>query len=53
MAAGAVLVAALALAVEALLGALQRLIVSPGLRTAQPRRRAPRQAPVVAGGIAS
>jgi len=53
MAAGAVLVAALALIVEALLGALQRLLVSPGLRTAQASRRAPRQAPVVAGGIAS
>jgi osmoprotectant transport system permease protein len=53
MAAGAVLVAALALIVEAVLGALQRVIVSPGLRTAQTRRRAPRQAPVVAGGIAS
>ena len=53
MAAGAVLVAALALVVEGLLGALQRLIVSPGLRTAQARRRAPRQAPVVAGGIAT
>jgi osmoprotectant transport system permease protein len=53
MAAGAVLVAALALLVEGLLGGLQRLIVSPGLRTAQARRRAPRQAPVVAGGIAS
>jgi osmoprotectant transport system permease protein len=45
-------VAALALIVEAVLGVLQRLIVSPGLRTAQARRRAPRQAPVVAGGIA-
>jgi osmoprotectant transport system permease protein len=53
MAAGAVLVAALALLVEGLLGGLQRLIVSPGLRTAQARRRAPRPAPVVAGGIAS
>jgi osmoprotectant transport system permease protein len=53
MAAGAVLVAVLALVVEGLLGALQRLIVSPGLRTAPARRRAPRQAPVVAGGIAS
>jgi osmoprotectant transport system permease protein len=53
MAAGAVLVAALALVVEGLLGALQRLIVSPGLRAAPARRRAPRQAPVVAGGIAS
>jgi osmoprotectant transport system permease protein len=53
MAAGAVLVAALALLVEGILGGLQRLIVSPGLRTAQARRRAPRPAPVVAGGIAS
>jgi osmoprotectant transport system permease protein len=53
MAAGAVLVAALALVVEGLLGTLQRLIVSPGLRTAPARGRAPRQAPVVAGGIAS
>jgi osmoprotectant transport system permease protein len=53
MAAGAVLVAVLALAVEGLLGGVSRLIVSPGLRTAQVRRRAPRQAPVFAGGTAS
>lgn len=53
MAAGAVLVAALALVVEGLLAGLQRLIVSPGLRTAQAARRAPRQAPVLAGGTAS
>jgi len=53
MAAGAVLVAALALVVEGLLGGLQRLIVSPGLRRAQARLRAPRQAPVFAGGTAS
>ena len=53
MAAGAVLVAALALLVEGLLGGLQRLIVSPGLRLAQARRRVPRQALVFAGGTAS
>jgi osmoprotectant transport system permease protein len=53
MAAGAVLVAGLALVVEGLLGGLQRLIVSPGLRPAQARRRAPRTAPVFAGGTAS
>jgi osmoprotectant transport system permease protein len=53
MAAGAVLVAALALVVEGLLSGLQRLIVSPGLRQAQARRVAPRQTPVFAGGTAS
>ncbi|WP_308282532.1 ABC transporter permease [Pseudonocardia nigra] len=50
MVAGAVLVAALALLVEGLLGGLQRTIVSPGLHPAGARRRAPRQAPVFAGG---
>jgi len=41
MAAGAVLVAALALVVEALLAGVQRLVVSPGLRT--PSTRAARE----------
>jgi osmoprotectant transport system permease protein len=50
MVAGAVLVAALALLVEGLLGGLQRTIVSPGLRPTGAPRRAPRQAPVFAGG---
>lgn len=39
MAAGAVLIAALALAVEAVLAVVQRIVVSPGLRGAPSRRR--------------
>jgi osmoprotectant transport system permease protein len=42
MAGGAVLIAALAIAVELTLGAVQRLVVSPGLRTPKIRRRATR-----------
>jgi osmoprotectant transport system permease protein len=42
MAGGAVLVAALAIAVELVLAGVQRLVVSPGLRTAKVRRRARR-----------
>lgn len=44
MAGGAVLIAVLALATEAVLAVVQRLAVSPGLRGA-PRRRRPRPAP--------
>jgi osmoprotectant transport system permease protein len=39
MAAGAVLIAALALAVEGLLALVQRYAISPGLRPARARRR--------------
>lgn len=42
MAGGAVLVAALAIAIELILAGVQRLAVSPGLRTSQVRRRATR-----------
>ncbi|TDP93782.1 osmoprotectant transport system permease protein [Labedaea rhizosphaerae] len=42
MAGGAVLIAALAIVVEAILTVVQRLAVSPGLRTARTRRRATR-----------
>jgi osmoprotectant transport system permease protein len=52
MVAGAVLIAALALVVEGLLAGLQRLIVSPGLRTAPARTGSRRPTPVVAGGTA-
>ncbi len=53
MAAGAVLVAALALTVEAALALLQRLTVSPGLRAADPaRHRAPAPGAVRAGDVA-
>jgi osmoprotectant transport system permease protein len=52
MVAGAVLIAALALVVEALLAGLQRLIVSPGLRVAPTRAGSRRPTPVVAGGTA-
>jgi osmoprotectant transport system permease protein len=52
MVAGAVLIAALALVVEGLLAGLQRLIVSPGLRTAPTRTGSRRPTPVVAGGTA-
>jgi osmoprotectant transport system permease protein len=52
MVGGAVLIAALALVVEGLLAGLQRLIVSPGLRTAAARTGSRRPTPVVAGGTA-
>jgi osmoprotectant transport system permease protein len=52
MVAGAILIAALALVVEGLLAGLQRLIVSPGLRTAPTRTGSRRPTPVVAGGTA-
>jgi osmoprotectant transport system permease protein len=52
MVAGAVLIAALALVVEGLLAALQRMIVSPGLRTAPTRTGSRRPIPLVAGGTA-
>jgi osmoprotectant transport system permease protein len=52
MVGGAVLIAALALVVEGLLAVLQRLIVSPGLRTASTRTGTRRPTPVVAGGTA-
>jgi osmoprotectant transport system permease protein len=42
MAGGAVLIAVLAIVVEAILTVVQRLAVSPGLRTARTRRRATR-----------
>ena len=41
MAAGAILIAALALVVEAILAGVQRLVVSPGLRAASGRARPP------------
>lgn len=52
MVAGAILIAGLALVVEGLLAGLQRLIVSPGLRTAPTRTGSRRPTPVVAGGTA-
>jgi osmoprotectant transport system permease protein len=45
MAAGAVLVAVLALAVEAILAGVQRLVVSPGLRDQRRKRRRPAAGP--------
>jgi osmoprotectant transport system permease protein len=42
MAGGAVLIAALAIVVELVLAGVQRMVVSPGLRTAKMRRRAVR-----------
>lgn len=42
MAGGAVLIAALAISVELVLAGVQRLVVSPGLRTTKDRRRAER-----------
>jgi osmoprotectant transport system permease protein len=52
MAGGAVLIALLALVVEGLLAALQRLVVSPGLRAVSVRTGTRRPTPVVAGGTA-
>ena len=50
MAAGAVLIAVLALVVEGILAAVQRLVVSPGLRAAGEHRRTPGNRPLLAGG---
>lgn len=51
MAAGAVLIAALALAVEALLAGVQRLVVSPGLRAAAPTGRSRPVTPLEPSGV--